>query len=160
MNLLSEELLLILGFVLIFVGIFILMAFIQNKKTNSLIRWVKPEHLDKVDVVYTKSSQTKTMTRKAKFYFNDFFIMLIPKSTFFLSIYKPIVISCKSDLFKGSNEIPKIIKPSKIKITDWNSLNIEYDAKEIIKFKIIINIKFKNNSDIQRIRINKLQNWC
>ena len=154
------NIILISGFVLTLVATSFLISFLQTKKTESFISSLKSDSFNKADVMYTKSSQTKTITKAAILYFNDYFLMLRPKSNLFFNIYKPIIITCKSHLFEKTINTPKIITPTDIKFTKWNTLNIEYDGKEFIKFKIIINIRFKDLNDFNLIKKYEINNWC
>jgi len=164
-----------IGFIfpLIFVSIIIIVvvsiSINKNKELKQFLKSFDLKTLKKIDVkiMQTSTSKAKVIGGSyigANLYLNKDFIIITQKTnTYFNSIYNirlPIVIT--SDMGKASNIMysPKIIIPNKIKITGWNSINIEYEEQKLLNVKYNLTIRLENKKEIEYFKELKIENWC
>ncbi|MCG6185906.1 hypothetical protein [Maribellus maritimus] len=160
------DLLIPIGFVLIFVSIIVLISYAQLRQKRYILNKLSNYQLEKVKIRFLQSSVGKGsnvggMPVKAEMYIADHFFFITPGTNgYFNGMYNinlPVIF-VKDENQKNELGLNNIIVPDKLYITAWNSVVIKYQKALTGNIKYSIQINLPDKNDIEKL--NKLKNWC
>nr|WP_320023212.1 hypothetical protein [uncultured Draconibacterium sp.] len=155
-----------LGFVLIFVSIIVLISLTQLRQKKYTLGKLSKFNFDKVKIRFNQSSVGKGnivggMPIKAEMYISDDLFLITPKEKGYFDGINNLnlpVIFVKNESQKQEINLNNIVVPDKVKISTWNSITIKYQKAFIGNIKYSIQINLLDKDDIEKL--NKLKNWC
>ncbi len=157
-------LILLIVFVLIFVSVIVLFSSTQLRQKKYLLSKLDGLNFDKVKIRFSQSSVgvgriIVVIPVKAEMYIADELILITPKErgyfNGFSNLNLPIV------FVKNRNQktnVNNAFVPDKVKISKWNSIEIEYHKVSFGNVRYTIQIDLLDKNDIEKI--NRIKNWC
>ncbi len=158
---------------LLFIPIFLILvvkiSIKKDKETKAFLDNFDLSTLKKIDIKFMQSSSSKARVTgghyiKANLYLNQDFILITQKEkSYFNSLYNrklPFVITSNINKTFNITNSPNVIVPSKLLITNWNAINIEFEEELLLKIKHKINIRLENKKEIEYFKEIKIENWC
>ncbi len=160
------DILIPLGFVLIFVSIIVLISLAQLRQKKYTLEKLSKFNFDKVKIRFNQSSVGKGsivggMPIKAEMYISNDLVLITPKEKGYFNGINNLnlpVIFVKNESQKQEINLNNIVVPDKVKISTWNSITIKYQKAFIGNIKYSIQINLLDKDDIEKL--NKLKNWC
>ncbi len=155
-----------LGFVLIFVSIIVLISLAQLRQKKYTLEKLSRFNFDIAKIRFNQSSVGKGsiiggMTIEAEMYISDDLFLITPKEKGYFNGMNNLnlpVIFVKSESQKQGINLNNMVVPDKVKISTWNSVTIKYQKALIGNIKYSIQINLLDKNDIEKL--NKLKNWC
>ena len=165
----SVELIFPIIIIVIIIIVVVSISISRNKKTKLFVKNLDLTTMKTINVKIIQSSTSKAKVIggsyiRANLYLDkDIIIVTQKNNSYFSSIYNirfPIVIT--NDIVKASHIMysPKVIVPNKVKITSWNSINIEYEEQKLLHVKYNLIIRPENKKEIEYFKEMNIENWC
>jgi hypothetical protein len=159
------DILIPLGFVLIFVSITFLISYVQLRQKRYLLNKLNNYQLVKLKIRFLQSSVGKGsivggMPVKAEMYIADNFFLIAPKANGYfngINSFNLPVIFVKDENQKNELDLNNTVVPDKLNVTNWNSVVIKYQRALTGNIKYSIQINLLDKNDIEKL--NKLKNW-